>query len=266
MTMPIEQNETQDLTRAGAMQTVSRGLSLSPELRRGLIATIGLALIATTGRVIIPVAIQQVLDRGLSGERADMGFVVQMVLYALLAVAVTAVATGFMHLRLARVSEAALSGLRIRAFRHIHDLSMLHQASEQRGVLVARVTSDVDQISRFMQWGGLMMIVNAGQALLAIVVMFVYSVPLAITVVASVPIIVLTIRWFPESTRSGLSHRAREAGPDARHPRRGGRRRPGHPGVRHRRSRSGQAWRRDRGPSRLSCASRRIVRSIFRCR
>ena len=196
MTMPIEQNETQDLTRAGAMQTVSRGLSLSPELRRGLIATIGLALIATTGRVIIPVAIQQVLDRGLSGEGADMGFVVQMVLYALLAVAVTAVATGFMHLRLARVSEAALSGVRIRAFRHIHDLSMLHQASEQRGVLVARVTSDVDQISRFMQWGGLMMIVNAGQALLAIVVMFVYSVPLAITVVASVPIIVLTIRWF----------------------------------------------------------------------
>ena len=194
--MPVEQTESQDLTRAGAAETVRRGLSLSPELGRGLLTTIGLALIATAGRVIIPIVIQQVLDRGLGADGVDMGFIGQMVAYALVAVAFTAVATGFMHLRLARVSEAALSGLRIRAFRHIHDLSMLHQASEQRGILVARVTSDVDQISRFMQWAGLMMIVNVGQALLAVIVMFVYSVPLAITVVASVPIIVLIIRWF----------------------------------------------------------------------
>ena len=155
------------------------------------------ALVATAGRVIIPIAIQQVLDRGLvEGGVVDLGFVVRMIGVALVAVAVTGLATGLMHLRLARVSEAALSGLRVRAFRHIHDLSMLHQASEQRGVLVARVTSDVDQISRFMQWGGLMMIVNAGQALLALVVMFVYSVWLALTVVLAIPIIVLVIRWF----------------------------------------------------------------------
>ncbi len=196
MTARVEQIEAQDRTTVGAMATVRRGLALSPELRRGLTKTMMLALVATAGRVIIPVAIQQVLDGGLTSDGVDMGFVGRMVGYALLAVVVTAVATGFMHIRLATVSEAALSGLRIRAFRHIHDLSMLHQASEQRGVLVARVTSDVDQISRFMQWAGLMLIVNAGQALLAIVVMFVYSIPMALTVVASVPIIVWTIRWF----------------------------------------------------------------------
>ena len=89
-----------------------------------------------------------------------MVFVAQMTALALVAVVVTAGATGWMHLRLARVSETALSGLRIRAFRHIHDLSMLHQASENRGVLVSRVTSDVDQISRFVQWGG----IGAGRA------------------------------------------------------------------------------------------------------
>jgi ABC-type multidrug transport system fused ATPase/permease subunit len=101
-----------------------------------------------------------------------------------------------MHLRLARVAETALSGLRIRAFRHIHDLSMLHQASEQRGVLVSRVTSDVDQISRFMQWAGLMLIINLGQASLALIVMLVLSVPLGLVVVALVPLIVVMIRWF----------------------------------------------------------------------
>ncbi|MCZ6736846.1 MAG: ABC transporter ATP-binding protein [Actinobacteria bacterium] len=173
-----------------------RGLSLSPELRRGLAGTIGIALVATAGRVIVPIAIQQIIDGGLDDGAIDIGFVVQMTLIALAAVLITAGATGWMHLRLARVAETALSGLRIRAFRHIHDLSMLHQASEQRGVLVSRVTSDVDQISRFMQWAGLMIIINGGQAILALIVMLVLSVPLGLIVVALVPFIVLMIRWF----------------------------------------------------------------------
>ncbi|MCZ6519468.1 MAG: ABC transporter transmembrane domain-containing protein, partial [Actinobacteria bacterium] len=183
-------------TEKGAVATIRRGLSLSPELRRGLAGTIGIALVATAGRVIVPIAIQQIIDGGLDDGAIDIGFVVQMTLIALAAVLITAGATGWMHLRLARVAETALSGLRIRAFRHIHDLSMLHQASEQRGVLVSRVTSDVDQISRFMQWAGLMIIINGGQAILALIVMLVLSVPLGLIVVALVPFIVLMIRWF----------------------------------------------------------------------
>ena len=181
---------------ATALQTVKRGLSLSPELRRGLGVTLWLALLATAGRVIVPVAVQQVIDSGIVENDVDMGRVVQMILLALLAVAVTAGSTGIMHLRLAKVTETALSGLRVRAFRHIHDLSMLHQASEHRGVLVSRVTSDVDQVSRFMQWGGIMLIVFGGQAILALVVMAVYSLPLVGVVIASLPLITGAMRWF----------------------------------------------------------------------
>lgn len=182
--------------RQGAWTTIRRGLRLSPELRRGLPGTLLLALVATAGRVIIPVAIQQVIDGGMAAGGVDMQFVLRMCLLALGAVVLTAGATGWMHLRLARVAETALSGLRIRAFRHIHDLSMLHQASEQRGALVSRVTSDVDEISRFMQWAGLMLLTNGGQAFLAVVVMFIYSPLLAAVVAASVPLIIFTMRWF----------------------------------------------------------------------
>ena len=182
--------------RKGAFAVVRRGLALSPELRRGLFGTIAVALAATAGRVIVPIAIQQVIDGGFQSESADMGFVARMTLAALGAVLATAAATGWMHLRLARVSETALSGLRIRAFRHIHDLSMLHQASEQRGALVARVTSDVDSISRFMQWGGLMLIVHSGQALIAVAAMLALSPRLGLVVLALVPLIVLMIKAF----------------------------------------------------------------------
>ena len=196
MTAVTERSTMSKKRDRGAMDTIRRGLSLSPELRRGLAGTIAIAIIATAGRVIVPVAVQQIIDGGLEGGSVDMTFVLRMTMLAFGAVVATALATGWMHLRLAKVSETALSGLRIRAFRHIHDLSMLHQASEQRGVLVARVTSDVDQISRFMQWAGLMLIVNGGQALLALAVMFALSPQLALVVVILVPFIVILIKAF----------------------------------------------------------------------
>jgi len=182
--------------RRGAMKTIRRGLSLSPELRSGLIGTIAIAVVATAGRVVVPIAIQQIIDGGFAEGGVDMGFVIQMTLLALVAVLMTGAATGWMHLRLARVAETALSGLRIRAFRHIHDLSMLHQASEQRGVLVARVTSDVDQISRFMQWAGLQLLVNGLQAILALVVMLVMSWQLGLVVVVLIPMVIFMISFF----------------------------------------------------------------------
>jgi ATP-binding cassette, subfamily B, bacterial len=179
-----------------ALATVRRGLALTPELRLGLGGTLLLAFVATVGRVIVPIALQQVFDRGLTPGGVDMGFVGSMTLVSLAAVVVTGLTTSWMYVRLARVSETALSGLRVRAFRHIHDLSMLHQASEQRGSLVARVTSDVDEISRFVQRAGITLITNGGQALLALIVMLVYSVQLGAVVLVLIPVIMAVIRWF----------------------------------------------------------------------
>lgn len=191
-----ERRAAPDAGGVEALDTIRRGMSLSPEIRRGMLVTIALAVVATAGRVIIPVAIQQVLDGGLTEASVDMGFVARMVVVSLGAVAITAIATGLMHLRLAVVSEVALSNLRVRAFRHIHDLSMLHQASEQRGVLVARVTSDIDQISRFLQWAGLMILINGGQAILSMAVMAAYSWQMFLAVMALLPLILYSMRWF----------------------------------------------------------------------
>ena len=196
MTTVVPSRSEEIEARRGAWTTIKRGLSLSPELRKGLTGTILIAVVATAGRVVVPIAIQQIIDVGFADSGVDMTFVIQMTLVSLVAVLVTAGATGWMHLRLARVSETALSGLRIRAFRHIHDLSMLHQASEQRGVLVTRVTSDVDQISRFMQFAGLNLLVNSLQATLALIVMLIMSVQLGLVVVVMIPLIGAMVRFF----------------------------------------------------------------------
>ena len=45
----------------------SAGLALSPEFRAGLPVTLLLALGATVGRVLVPIAVQQTIDDGLLG-------------------------------------------------------------------------------------------------------------------------------------------------------------------------------------------------------
>ena len=60
-----------------------------------------------------------------------------------------------MTARLFTTAERGLATLRIKAFRHVHDLPLLTQNTERRGALVSRVTSDVDQVSQFLVFGGI---------------------------------------------------------------------------------------------------------------
>jgi ATP-binding cassette, subfamily B, bacterial len=171
---------------AGTWETLKRGLSLSPELRTGLLGTLALAIASMVGRVAVPIAVQQGIDEGL---RAEKGPDLQRIaMGATLTVAILVVTTTcgyFMYRRLFTVSETALASLRVRTFRHIHDLSMLHQQTQRRGVLVARVTSDVDSITQFLQWGGVILLVNTGQILVTTLVMAFYSWQLTLVVLAA---------------------------------------------------------------------------------
>ena len=187
---------TVDRPADGAWRTVVRGISLSPELRVGLAGTVALALLATAGRAIVPIAIQRTIDDGLEAGSVDVTAVTAVVIGAFVAVLLTAVASGWMNYRLAAVVETALSSLRVRTFRHIHDLSMLHQATQQRGALVSRVTSDVDEISRFMQWAGLNLITATGQLVVATLVMAWYSWELTLVVLVVFVPFMAGARWF----------------------------------------------------------------------
>ncbi|MFC0675098.1 ABC transporter ATP-binding protein [Brachybacterium hainanense] len=173
----------------GAISTIRRGLSLTPDALRGIWITLLLAVIATAGKIVVPIAVQRVLDDGIiAPPQPDMGVIAGTTALAALVLLVTAVSNVIMNRRLFRTSETALATLRERAFRHIHDLSLLTQGTEQRGALVSRVTSDVDTVSQFMSFGGIMLVVMSLQLVLATGVMLAYSWPLALVVwIAYIP-------------------------------------------------------------------------------
>ena len=185
------------MTAESTWGTMRRGLALSPEMKTGLAGTLGLAVVSMAGRVAVPVAIQQGIDRGLRAPGGpDLDTIVAVVLLTCAVLAVTTTCGYLMMRRLFTVSETALANVRIRTFRHVHDLSMLHQQAERRGSLVSRVTSDVDAITQFLQWGGVILLVSAGQVLVTTIVMAVYSWQLTLVVYAAFLPLILVIRAY----------------------------------------------------------------------
>jgi ATP-binding cassette, subfamily B, bacterial len=179
-----------------AMRLLRRGLAASPELRKGAALTLLLALMAGGGRVITPVLVQQAIDRHiLGGGPVRMSGMLALAGIGVALVLVTAWAARTTKQRLATASERALCGMRVRAFDHIHALSMAHHTEEQRGALVSRVTSDVETLGQFFRWGGLAWIVNSALMLAALTAMVVYDWRLALVAVATVLPIVVVLRF-----------------------------------------------------------------------
>ncbi|MFS0705632.1 ABC transporter ATP-binding protein [Cellulomonas sp. 179-A 9B4 NHS] len=180
----------------GVLATLRRGVQVSPELLHGLLGTLGLAVVAALARVLVPVAVQQTVDTGiLAPAGVDVGRVAALVGLAAGGLLVGAACSAGVNVRLFRSSESGLLTLRTRAFRHVHDLSVLTQGSERRGSLVSRVTSDVDTISMFVQWGGIMLLVSLLQIGVATALMAVYSWQLTLLVwLCFVPLLVVLPR------------------------------------------------------------------------
>ena len=180
-------------SRASVLTTLRRGLELSPLMRKGLRVTLALAVLATAGRLVVPVTVQRTIDDGINAPGGpDTSAVTLLVAFAAVAVVITAVTSYVVNYRLFTATEAGLAQLRVAAFRRVHDLSVLTQSTERRGALVSRVTSDVDTVSQFVQFGGLLLILSLGQVTVATVLMAVYSPPLTLLVLACfVPMVVI---------------------------------------------------------------------------
>jgi putative ABC transport system ATP-binding protein len=179
--------------RLRAIAVLRRGFAQSPELGRGLRLTVLFAMIGAVGRLIIPVLIQQVIDKGLL---ADEGFNAGFTITACAVAAAILVAVMFLaritYVRLVTTAELMLRNLRVKTFSHIHRLPMADHESTRRGELTSRVTSDIETIARFVQYGAMAWIIDSVIIIGTLIVMSFYAWQLAaITVVAALPVLPL---------------------------------------------------------------------------
>ena len=171
-------HEAEDESKTGALIVLKRGLQVSPELRTGASLTVLMALIVAAGSLAIPVLIQQILDQGLREEGLRSNFIYISCAIAFLIVSFVIFAQRATYNRLVRVAETTILELRVRVFRHLHRLSLADHQEARKGILTARVTSDIETLSQFAQWGAIAWIVDSVIIVGTLTVMAIYSLSL----------------------------------------------------------------------------------------
>ncbi len=189
-TIAVKAGTMPPISEDSAVRTIGRGLETAPILRQGLGVTWLLAAIGAAGRVVVPLLIQQAIDNGLADGEVQLDVIVQMALVAVVAVVVSGLAYRTAALRLGERSERALHDLRVRLIRHIHQLSLADHNDERRGGLVARVTSDIETLAQFFQWGGLAWLIDGTLMLIVASVMLAINWQLALVAfVVALPLV-----------------------------------------------------------------------------
>ena len=181
----VSLGEGEDEEKTGALIVLKRGLQVSPELRTGASLTVLMALIVAAGSLAIPVLIQQILDQGLRGEEGlRSNFIYISCAIAFIIVSFVIFAQRATYNRLVRVAETTILELRVRVFRHLHRLSLADHQEARKGILTARVTSDIETLSQFAQWGAIAWIVDSVIIVGTLTVMAIYSWQLTLVVIA----------------------------------------------------------------------------------
>jgi ATP-binding cassette subfamily B protein len=149
-----------------------------------------------------PVLIQIGIDDGVTAHRlpvlltagfAAIGAVLLTVLLGRLRVAWTG-----------RLAAGSMFGLRLRVFRHLQRLPIDYYTREKAGVVLTRMTSDIETLQQLLQDG----LVQLGTQLLTMtivaVILFVYDVPLAlITLGVVLPLLLSLSVWFRRVSSRG---------------------------------------------------------------
>ncbi len=185
--------------RVKALQVLRRGVAMSKQLRRGLPVIVAVGVFAAVGRLIVPVLVQLVLDHGVLGDDGYRpGVVWVLALFALGLVLVVASASRLALIKMVTLAESVMLDLRVRAFEHIHRLSLADHSESRRGVLVARVTSDIEAMAVFMQWGAMSWTINPVLIVGTLTVMLFYSWQLTLLVLVLHLLLIPFLRWIQQ--------------------------------------------------------------------
>jgi putative ABC transport system ATP-binding protein len=191
MTWPVDGEPT---GRWSAMQMIGKGVEAAPALRRGIGATFALAMVGAAGRVVVPILVQQAIDRGLKEGQVDVGVVMMLGVIGFVVIVIATIAQRTAVARLGLRSEEALYSLRVKLFEHIHRLSLADHSEERKGGLVARVTSDVETLSQFFSWGALAWLLDGTLMLMVAAVMLAYDWVLALVAFATAAPLAFVLR------------------------------------------------------------------------
>jgi ATP-binding cassette subfamily B protein len=125
------------------------------------------SLVAATAAALAPAPLAKVaIDKGI--ERHDMGALYVVVAIFLLSAAVYAICTYAQTYLVGWVGQRALQDLRLRLFDHLQQLSIGFYSRNIAGVIISRMTNDVEALDQLVE-DGLATLIESGLTLIGVV-------------------------------------------------------------------------------------------------
>jgi len=206
MAAGIEDGDKLDRVETG--RVLQRTLSLLRPYRRRAAGAMALLMVFSLTTMAGPILVRRAIDSGLTvGDRGALN-------ESIVAYVVVAIVAYFSYragiVALATAGESFLRDLRVKVFDRMLHQSMSFYDQENAGVLVSRMTSDIDSLQVLVRLG-LLMFVSASFVVVASLVTLLFLDPLLLIIcMATMPVVAWrSVRFHRESNRAYLSVRNR---------------------------------------------------------
>lgn len=196
------------LDRRQARRVLRRAAEMLRPYRREVAGACALVVVSTGAVLAGPLLLRYGIDHGI--KPGDGGALNAAVAAYVAVAAVAYLATRTQVLLVSRAGEGFLRDLRRRVFAHLLRLSMPFYDREKAGVVVSRMTSDVDSLQELVQMGLLQLVSSCLLIVGSVAVLALVSPQLLLVCLAPVPVVVLaSVKFQRDSNDAYLTVRDR---------------------------------------------------------
>jgi len=169
-----------------------------------LLASAVLVVVTSVALQAGPKLTELAIDKGMVPGHHDLGLVLVLAAVYVGFVAFTSVTQRALVRVTGRLAAGVMNDLRVRVFAHLQRLSLDFFTDEKAGVIMTRMTSDIENLQQLLQ-DGLAQFATQGLTMIIItVILFTTNVELAwITLLLVVPILVAMSLWFRVASERG---------------------------------------------------------------
>ena len=194
------------LDAAAARHLLRRVLRMLRPYRRSMLAALSMVVLWTGTTLAGPFLVRYGIDHGIKQD--DSAALDRAVVAYVLVAALSYGTYRAQVLLISRLGESFLRDLRVRVFDHLQRLSMPFYDREKAGVIVSRMTSDVDSLQELVQMGLLMFVSNGLLLTVSVVVLAAVSWKLLLLCLVCVPgVVVASIKFQRDSNAAYLDVR-----------------------------------------------------------
>lgn len=181
-------------------RVLGRVIRMGAPFKKTVFIALGFVAMSTTGLLLGPVIVRYGIDNGI--DEANRDVLRNAVIAYAVVVAIAYVAARQQYIFVNRAGEGFLRALRVRTFDHIQRQSLAFFDRHQSGILISRMTADIESMAELVQWGLLQFVAAMFLITIALMLMLALSWQLTIVALLVMPVIIIASRKFQRDSNA----------------------------------------------------------------